>query len=437
MKYNISNIDQIIKKEIDDNNYVESLLYTTLKYQIISKEEYEQIIFKLINLLSISIKKYTGELSSSVKTESAKNINNSNLWVIGLYLKTKKLKESLDILKNEDIIKIYNYEKNILDNYISKTKFFYSMMKNSFIKNDNYFYNATLKDGIKGFFKIYNKSYDAKNICITVDYEAFLEKPKLYGIEFINKYLEYINYENIFCKKFNEEKIVNLLKKVYKKYEDLPINIFEIVFMSSLLCKYQNLNVLSLDIDKINIQSIYDDFDTNRQYFENNLKNSFIKLKKDLLIKDNYYLNNCFNKLLKNIMYYCDSKTLGNILGRNKIKELLYYVKEKMNNEKYKEVIQIIQESESFDKIDILMRSINSLLDLIDILYDIDFRDDELFNIFSRLQTIDIMAMKKIFSFNLDETHISRELNSYIMTKDVTLSQMINSNYEFITLIIV
>lgn len=437
MKYNISNIDQIIKMEIDDNNYVESLLYTTLKYQLISKEEYEQIIFKLINLLSISIKKYTGELSSSVKTESAKNINNSNLWAIGLYLKTKKLKESLAILKNEDIIKIYNYGKNILDNYISKTKFFYSMMKNSFIKNDNYFYNATLKDGIKGFFKIYNKSYDAKNICITVDYEAFLERPKLYGIEFINKYLEYINYENIFCKKFNEEKIVNLLKKVYKKYEDLPINIFEIVFMSSLLCKYQNLNVLSLDIDKINIQSIYDDFDTNRQYFENNLKNSFIKLKKDLLIKDNYYLNNCFNKLLKNIMYYCDSKTLGNILGRNKIKELLYYAKEKMNNEKYKKVIQIIQESESFDKIEILMRSINSLLDLIDILYDIDFRDDELFNIFSRLQTIDIMAMKKIFSFNLDETHISRELNSYIMTKDVTLRQMINSNYEFITIIIV
>ena len=109
MKYNISNIDQIIKMEIDDNNYVESLLYTTLKYQIISKEEYEQIIFKLINLLSISIKKYTGELSSSVKTESSKNINNSNLWVIGLYLKNKELKESLAILKNENIIKIYNY----------------------------------------------------------------------------------------------------------------------------------------------------------------------------------------------------------------------------------------------------------------------------------------------------------------------------------------
>ncbi|MGN1312503.1 MAG: DUF6179 domain-containing protein [Bacilli bacterium] len=436
MKYNVANINQIIKNEIDDNNYVESLLYIALKYQIISKEEYEQILFKFIILLSISIKRYNGELSSSVKIGIAKNINNSNLWVIGLYLKTKEPKESITILKNENIENIYTYGKRILDNYLSKTKFFYFMTKNNFIKNDNYFYNSTLKDGIQGFFKIYNESYDAKNICITVDYEAFLERPKLYGIEFINKYLEYINYENIFCKKFNEEKIINLLKKVYKKYEELPINIFEIVFITSLLCEYQNLKVLDLDIDKINIKSIYDDFNADRECFQNNLKISFIKLKEELLIKDNDYLNNCFNKLLKNIMYSCDSKTLGNLLGESKINEVLYYSEDKMNNEKYQEVIKKIKKLEGFNKIDILMRSINSLLDLIDILYNIDFSSNELFNIFSRLQTIDIMAMKKIFSSNLDETHISRKLNYYIMTKDVKTQQIINDNYEFITIII-
>ena len=51
--------------------------------------------------------------------------------------------------------------------------------------------------------------------------------------------------------------------------------------------------------------------------------------------------------------------------------------------------------------------------------------------------TKDIIAMKKIFSSNLDETHISRELNSYIMAKDVTLQQIINGNYEFIIIIMV
>ena len=317
MKYNVTNIEQIITNEIDDNNYVETLLYASLKYQIISQKEYQEILFKFINLLSISIKRYTGELSSSVKIGIAKNINESNLWVVGLYLKTKQPTESIEILKNKDIIEIYNYGKKCLDNYIFKTKFFYSMMKNDFINNDNYFYNATLKDGIQGFFKIYNEQYDAKNICITVDYEAYLERPKLYGIEFINKYLEYINYENIFCKKFNEEKIVNLLKKVYPSYEKLPINIFEIVFMTSLLCEYQNLKVVDLDIDNINIQSIYDDFNTSIESFENHLKMFFVDLKEDLSIKDNEYLNHCFNKLLKNIMYYCKSKTLENILGKS------------------------------------------------------------------------------------------------------------------------
>ena len=190
-------------------------------------------------------------------------------------------------------------------------------------------------------------------------------------------------------------------------------------------------------MDKIDIQSIYDDFDTNRECFENNLKISFIKLKDKLLIKDNYYLNNCFNKLLKNIMYSCYAKTLENILGKSKINEVVYYSKDKMDNKTYQKLIEKIHKSESINKIDILMENTNSLLDLIDILENIDFSSNELFNIFSRLQTIDIMAMKKIFSLNLNESYISRALNSYIMTKNVFEQQMINDNYEFITIIIV
>ena len=46
------------------------------------------------------------------------------------------------------------------------------------------------------------------------------------------------------------------------------------------------------------------------------------------------------------------------------------------------------------------------------------------------------MAMKKILSSSLDETHISIELDSYIMTKNVIEQQTIYNNYEFITIII-
>ena len=77
--------------------------------------------------------------------------------------------------------------------------FYNTIFKNNLIKTNNYFYNTTLKEGIKAFFKIYNFSYDACNINITADYEP-LNRPNLYGIEFISKYLEYINYENIFVR---------------------------------------------------------------------------------------------------------------------------------------------------------------------------------------------------------------------------------------------
>ena len=46
-------------------------------------------------------------------------------------------------------------------------------------------------------------------------------------------------------------------------------------------------------------------------------------------------------------------------------------------------------------------------------------------------------TMKKIFSANVSDTYISRELNAYIMTKDITLQRIINDNYEFITIIII
>lgn len=103
----------------------------------------------------------------------------------------------------------------------------------------------------------------------------------------------------------------------------------------------------------------------------------------------------------------------------------------------YQKLIDQIQKSERINRIDILMQSTKSLLDLIDILDNIDFSSDELFNIFSRLQVIDIMAIKKILSLNFDETYISKQLNAYIMTKNVIEQQIINNNYEFISVVII
>lgn len=157
---------------------------------------------------------------------------------------------------------------------------------------DNYFYNSTLKNGIDAFFKNYNSSYDACNINITVDYEAMIGSPNLLGIEFISKYLEYINYENAFCNKFNVTDIKCLLEKIYGNYQELPVNIFETVFMISLILEYQKCNVFTLNVSDIDIDDLY--YDTSIDEFYNELHKSYINLMNKLSLNSNYYYDKCY-----------------------------------------------------------------------------------------------------------------------------------------------
>ena len=189
---------------IDKNNYIESLLEYGLNNNLISQNEYDFIINKIIELLEFKVKKYTAGLTNSILIRELKSINISNLYVLGLYLKNRLIEESIIILLSEDIIELYTKSRKELEKRIEKIKLFYNVVVlNNLVNTDNYFYNATLKQGIKGFFKLYNPDYMAYNINITVDYELFLFRPNSKGIEFIEEYLKYINIENIFCQKFD------------------------------------------------------------------------------------------------------------------------------------------------------------------------------------------------------------------------------------------
>lgn len=97
------------------------------------------------------------------------------------------------------------------------------------------------------------------------------------GIEFINKYLECINYENIYYKKFNYKNIELMLKKKYVKYENIIINIFSDVFLVSILLKYSNRDIYSLDIDLIDIDKIYNEFN-DIEKFKDRFCECFMKL---------------------------------------------------------------------------------------------------------------------------------------------------------------
>lgn len=150
--YNIVNKFDVIGSEINDENYVVSLINLCYKYEIIDKEELESISLKLFDLLRYVVKKYNNGLSS-INKYLLKEINLFNNFIISQYLKEFSLREQVKVLLNESIFSVYDNGLDLLKNKVMKTKLFYNtIFVNNMLYDNNYFYNTTLKDGIKCFF---------------------------------------------------------------------------------------------------------------------------------------------------------------------------------------------------------------------------------------------------------------------------------------------
>ena len=424
----VVNVDTIL----DNNNYIESLLLVALERGIISNTQYEDIILKICFLLSERIKKYTGELTSSVPVKLASNINDSNIWTLGIYLKKFNIKDSISLLLSEDINRLYILSKISLDAFFSKTKLFYKVVfLNNMLDINNYFYKATMREGIEAFFRLYDTSYDALNIHITADYDTYLKRPNLRGVKFIRKYLEYINYENIFCGKFDLDKISNLLDRIYSDYRELPINIFESVFIMAIVLEYLDKDIFELKIFEVDVDILYNDL-YDRNYYISKLNKSYTNLKARFQfdIDTTRYLDKCFDSIINVIVRCSENNSLEMLLGLDTNRGVSYVSSCRMDDDKYCELLLLLEEEN--DKVEIVRDRVKSFYDIIRIFEDINFTSDELFQIFSNFQIIELMVLKKWYNYNYDKFGILDELNRFIYTRDLKVQDIINKNYDYI-----
>ena len=110
---------------------------------------------------------------------------------------------------------------------------------------------------------------------ITADYPLYNNLiGKLDGVEFIKEYLNSFYLENLFCKKFSEEKIKYLLYGYSHDYQELIINIFEIVLLETIACKLVKRNIQDLTISTFELNEIYELFKYKEEIV---IKNTIIK----------------------------------------------------------------------------------------------------------------------------------------------------------------
>ena len=346
----------IEKKHIIDSNklsgeqYFTSILQETYSNGLLCDSDMEKIQLQCIQLLAYKCERYSGGESSSIRVEAAESIMKSNLYTIGLYLKSLPDPDSaVDELKSEKISELYEKGRKLVSSKLQLAKNLYTMVQNNKLDTKNHSYNSTLSEnGIGIFFKSYNIDYEAHDFPANIDYQLCNPVNDLAGVEFIQKYLENLYLENEFCMNFASKNIQYLLYGYDKNYPDLLINIFEQVLTAALGCYLAGRDIRELNITKEDIQYLYGKL---RRYARHELlstindaaKQIFMELK---LIEPSLqgYIERSLVTIVTNIENALKINTLDKVFIASKNPDLEPKIRfesgVKMDDEQYRELVE-------------------------------------------------------------------------------------------------
>ena len=269
-------ISKIKREKLDERNYFNSLIEAAYEEQMITEDDIANLQMQILQLLDEIVYKYNGLDSSSIRKEILEDISNSNNYTIGVYLKTfRNPDEALKEIKDKGVKKAYQEGRKKIDRMLNIIRLMYIKVKQNKLNIENDTYNDTIIGGIQGFLKIYNPDFKAQDMKITADYPLYNNLiGKLDGVEFIKEYLNSLYLENLFCMNFSEEKIKYLLYGYSHDYQELIINIFEIVLLETIACKLVNRDIQDLAISTLELNELYKLF-KNKNNIE--IKNTVIK----------------------------------------------------------------------------------------------------------------------------------------------------------------
>lgn len=374
----MSNIDlyhQISIQSLDQKFYFQSLINKAFVSGLLNDQDISNIQDELIKIFMRQTDQWNHGKSSSIPLEKAQEFMNSIMYVIGIALKTdKEIDEMISILKESSMINLFNKGLEIIQKKIDISHRIHKEIMDHLLDTPNVFYKSTIQEGIKGFFKLYDPYLNADEIHITADYPIFIGRPHLNGIEFIERYLRYIQMENAFCLCFASKNIHYLLCGLAKGYKSIPLNIFEPVILSALGLVIVKRDPKKLDLRKIDIEFLYQYFN-----YQTDLKQC---LNKALIQLNNLieipaasykYAFLCLSKLSCIIKDALKTRTLNKVFLVPRYPEyesrILFSYGDRMNDGDFQLLLDSLYHIEkSKDKVSLIFKCVHSIEDLMDII---------------------------------------------------------------------
>lgn len=204
--------------------------------------EYE--MEELVPIVAKLTEQYTSKESSSIRFETARQLMEAAIYCIhhSEYMVDNNEKSSADVMVNRarhmSAKEAYERGYHILVEKVKRLNVKYSSLLSYFNSYRNQAYYDTIVKGMPAFFLYYDAKFAPQNHILTLDYPTLRFIGDVQGVDAIELYLNYTEYEQTFLKAFPEEYILMALELCHTDYEELLINVCSIVLRNVLVCMW-------------------------------------------------------------------------------------------------------------------------------------------------------------------------------------------------------
>jgi hypothetical protein len=413
--------------------YFQSLLQEAYVKGVLSPKESERVQLECLKLLTDCTERFTRGKSSSVRIEIAQGIMASNLFTIGIYLKSlPDTDAALFQIENEPIEKLYEYGFQVLKRKINVANYFFNRVCKSKLKTANQAYNITIDQGFKPFFENYEINFHAHEIPSDIDYQLIHPVTDLAGVEFVIKYLESLYYENLFCSYFDADIIHEVMSGYDPSYKKLLDNICAQVFQNALGCQLLNAPPDRLEFSPADLNSLDKKLRGHDQLeLQTQLKTAAQELITDLELTNptlKKYLIASLPKITTTVLQGLATHSLNKVFVPRynpNIKPLVHYnMGIKMDDKAYREMVTEFLSCRFFDdKLAIIKEYIKTLADMEDLLIAGELEPTEAAMIFDLLEDIELAVLTKrhplhpaidAIDFSASEIRMQQNLDAYL-----------------------
>lgn len=381
--YEISGYAPIKRDNLEPQRYTLSLLKEGFKAGLIGRQEILAIQEQVMLILRDLIMRYTGGESASVRTETAESLLNSVYYCIDAYTSSfEDPAAGIEALKRENIKYIYDKGVEILEEIFKEAEQLWVEIVKDKLDVPLEVYNTSVTEALPEFFKSYSIVFGAHDTACSLDYPLIFDDMNVKGVFYIKNYLEHLHIETHFCRFFDKRDIDKILvlygRRCKIDYKESPVNLFEILLNNSLFSVLSGKSAKELSVTGVQFGIICSKLSgTDHAQIRDLLAAAAGRMIEELGIERKpleEYIYSYIESLSPRVLNAVRNNSLDNIVmvsgeAAYRRGEGTFLESERMSDESFRLMMRKIADCTSTGgKVDIILRSVKSLEDFIDVL---------------------------------------------------------------------